>query len=170
MDLFRGAERLMRMDDAAWRRHANPWSVWTRFTCLPFLVFAVWSRDWIGVWALIPVALALLWIWANPRAFPPPARFDSWASKGVLGERIFLQHRPEIARHHRQAALVLGLLSLPGVLIMIWGLYVLWWEGAVFGMILAALPKIWFVDRMVWIYDDWVRAGHRVPGLEESDV
>ncbi|WP_300055799.1 DUF6653 family protein [uncultured Roseobacter sp.] len=170
MDIFRGAERLMRMDDAAWRRHANPWSVWTRFACLPLLVLAIWSRVWIGAWALIPVALALLWIWVNPRAFPPPVRYDNWASKGVFGERIFLEHRAEIPRHHRQVALVLGFLSLPGVVIMIWGLYALWWEGVVFGMILGVLPKVWFVDRMVWIYDDWVRAGRSVPGLEARDV
>lgn len=159
------------MDDAVWLRHANPWSVWTRMlTTLPLLVLAVWSRDWIGVWAVIPVALALLWIWVNPRAFPPPVRLDSWASKGVMGERIFLRHRSEIATHHRRMALMLGALSLPGLLVMLWGLYALWWEGAVFGAILTALPKIWFVDRMVWIYEDWVRAGRAVPGMETQDV
>lgn len=171
MDIFKGAERLMSMDDAIWLRHANPWSVWTRMlTALPLLVLAIWSRVWLGAWALVPVMLALLWIWINPRAFPPPQRLDSWASRGVLGERIFLSHRGEIAAHHRRIAGVLSALSLPGAVIMIWGLYALWWEGAVFGMILTALPKIWFVDRMVWIYDDWVRAGRAVPGLESLDV
>jgi hypothetical protein len=28
-----------------WMRHANPWSVWTRFAVLPLLILAVWSRD-----------------------------------------------------------------------------------------------------------------------------
>lgn len=171
MNIFAAAERVMSMDDAVWRRHANPWSVWTRMlTCLPLLVLAIWSRVWLGVWALIPVALALFWIWFNPRAFPPPERLDSWASKGVLGERVFLSHRGEIAAHHLRVAQVLSLLSLPGALIMIWGLWVFWWEGALFGMIGAALPKIWFVDRMVWIYEDWRRAGHPVPGEEHADV
>jgi hypothetical protein len=41
----------------SWMRHANPWSVWTRFAVLPLLVLAVWSRDWIGWWSLAGVAL-----------------------------------------------------------------------------------------------------------------
>ena len=29
----------------SWMRHANPWSVWTRFAVLPLLILAVWSRE-----------------------------------------------------------------------------------------------------------------------------
>lgn len=170
MDLFAAAERLMGMDDATWRRHANPWSVWSRaLVTLPMLILAIWSRVWIGGWALLPVALALGWIWWNPRAFPEPAHFNTWASKGVLGERVFLEHRDEIAPHHVQAAKVLSVLSLPGALIMIWGLWALWWEGAVFGAVLTALPKIWFVDRMVWILQDRRAAGQPVPGVADDE-
>ena len=43
----------MRMDDATWRRHANPWSVWTCATVLPVIIFAVWSRVWIGRWRFL---------------------------------------------------------------------------------------------------------------------
>ncbi len=171
MDFFAGAERLMGMDDRVWRRHANPWSGWTRMlTTLPFLVLAIWSRVWIGWWALLVVAVALLWIWWNPRAFPEPRRFDNWMSKGVLGERVFLEHREEVAAHHRRAAYVLGWLSVPGSVVMVWGLIALWWEGAVFGAILTALPKVWFVDRMVWIFEDWRREGRDVPGMEAHEL
>ena len=38
----------------AWMRHANPRSVWTRFTCVSLVVLAVWSRDWIGWYCLDP--------------------------------------------------------------------------------------------------------------------
>ena len=31
IDVYRFSERLMAMDDATWVRHANPWSVYTRF-------------------------------------------------------------------------------------------------------------------------------------------
>lgn len=161
----------MSMDDQAWLRHANPWSGWTRMlTCLPLLALAIWSRVWLGIWALFPIALSILWIWINPRAFPPPKDLNNWMSKGVMGERIFLNHRAEVAPHHRQAATVLSLLSLPGAVVMIWGLYALWWEGVVFGVILTALPKIWFVDRMVWVCENWVDAGRIIPGLEREDV
>ncbi|MEM9795141.1 MAG: DUF6653 family protein [Pseudomonadota bacterium] len=164
MDIFRGAERLMAMDDAAWLRHANPWSGLTRFTVLPLLVLAIWSRVWLGWGALVPIVLALGWNWLNPRLFDAPARFDHWMSRAVLGERIFLDHRTEIAAQHVRAATALTWLSLPGVVVLVWGLWALWWEGAVFGTVLSILPKLWFCDRMVWIHDDWVRAGRPVPG------
>ena len=37
------------MTDEVWRRHANPWSVWTRYLAGPILILAVWSRFWIEV-------------------------------------------------------------------------------------------------------------------------
>lgn len=171
MDVFRGAERLMSMDEASWRRHCNPWSGWTRMaTTLPLLSFAIWSRVWLGWWALIPVALALLWIWINPRAFKAPARFDHWMSKGVLGERVFIEHRAQIPAHHLIAAKILSALSVPGAVLMIWGLIVLWWEAVIFGMFLTIIPKVWFVDRMVWILQDWRAAGGAVPGVNADEL
>ena len=170
-DLFAAAERLMQMDDRTWRRHCNPLSGWSRMlTALPLLCLAIWSRVWLGWFALGPVALACLWIWWNPRAFAEPMRFDAWMSKGVLGERIFLENRPALPAHHIKAAQALSALSVPGAVVIIWGLVTLWWEGALFGMILTALPKIWFVDRMVWIFEDWRRTGRPVPGMQEHEL
>ncbi len=53
--------RLFGLEGEAWMRHANPASVWTRFAALPLLALALWSRVWIGWWALLPVAAALAW-------------------------------------------------------------------------------------------------------------
>lgn len=164
MDLMRGAERLMRMDEEAWRRHANPLSGLTRFSVLPLLALAVWSRAWIGWWCLAPIAGALAWNWINPRLFAPPERLDRWMSRAVLGERIYLGHRADVAPHHRRAATWLALASLPGLVVLVWGLAALWWEGAVFGTVLTIVPKVWFCDRMVWIHADWTAAGRAVPG------
>lgn len=135
---------------------------------LPLFCLAVWSRVWLGWAALLPVGLTLAWVWVNPRAFPEPARFDAWMSRGVLGERVYLEHRGDIASHHRRAATFLAWASLPGVLVMAWGLFVLWWEGVVFGMILTGLPKLWFLDRMVWILQDWHAMGRAVPGVSDD--
>lgn len=169
MKLAVWAERLMGMDDAIWARHANPWSGWTRMaTGLPLLTLAIWSRVWLGSGAFIAVIAAGAWIWLNPRVFPAPRSINNWMSKGVYGERIYLAHKADLPKHHQRAALVLGWLTLPGIVITAWGLSALWWEGAVFGTVLAMLPKIWFVDRMVWIFDDWQRAGRKVPGLAEG--
>ena len=164
MDVFAAAERLMRMDDRAWARHANPLSGLTRFTVLPLIVLALWSRVWIGWWCLVPLAAALAWNWVNPRLFAPPARLDHWMSRAVLGERVFIEHRDAVPAHHRRAANVLALASVPGLLVLVWGVAALWWEGAVFGTVLTVLPKVWFCDRMVWLHDDWVAGGRPVPG------
>ena len=166
-DVFRGAERLMTMDDRAWRRHANPWSGWTRFlTTLPLLALAVWSRVWLGWWASVPVALALLWIWANPRVFPEPARFDAWISRAVLGERLFIARRAEVPKHHVRAARILALLSLPGAFVFVWGLWALWLDWVIFGLALAVLPKAWFCDRMVWMLSEREAMERAAPGTE----
>ena len=155
MDLFKGAERSMGMDDAPWARHANPLSVWTRFTCLPLLILAIWSRIWLGWGALLLVALAILWTWWNPRAFPAPKRTDGWASKGTFGERVFLNRKTiPIPEHHRKWALFLGFLSATGLPPLIWGLWSLDVALTILGVVLLVLPKVWFVDRMVWLYED----------------
>ncbi|WP_299656103.1 DUF6653 family protein [uncultured Tateyamaria sp.] len=154
-DIYRAAERLMGMGNADWRRHANPLSVWTRFTCLPLMVLVIYARQWIGWWALPLFLLTAVWTWSNPRAFPPPADFGSWASRGTLGERIFLaRDRYDVAPHHIRAAHGLTGLSAVGVLPLIYGLIVLNPWATLFGLVATILPKVWFVDRMVWIHAD----------------
>jgi hypothetical protein len=76
------------MSDDTWRRHAHPWSVYTRFAAIPPLVLAIWSRAWIGWWSLAPLALVVIWLWLNPRVFPPVHAPTRWASKGIYGEKI----------------------------------------------------------------------------------
>ena len=155
MQPLKALERLMAMDEATWARHANPWSVWTRMSCLPLLALAVWSRVWLGWWALLPLALAVAWTWFNPRAFPPPVRTDNWASKGTFGERVFLNRKAiPIPRHHEVAAKALAALSAPGLAVLIYGLAVLDLWATLCGLVATMLPKLWFVDRMVWLYDD----------------
>jgi hypothetical protein len=58
------------MTDEAWQRHANPWSVYTRFAAILLMILAAWSRVWIGWWALLPVAAAIVCLWLNPHIFP----------------------------------------------------------------------------------------------------
>lgn len=159
MKLMHAAERLMGMSDEVWLRHANPLSVWTRFSCLPVLVLAIWSRDWFGAGATIPIALALAWIWYNPRAFAPPVSWDNWASKGTLGERVYLRHRDNVADHHVRAATTLAGASAIGIPPLIYGLWVFDLGWTLLGLVGTILPKFWFVDRMVWIWQDFEQSG-----------
>lgn len=167
MDIYRAAERAMAMDESVWRRHANPLSVYTRMAIGPALALAIFARDWIGGWFLLPVALLVAWTWLNPRAFPAPENYDNWASLGVLGERWFLARRNvDLPRHHMRAMTLLTALSLLGFIPLGWGLWALdpGWTFA--GTLLMIGPKIVFIDRCVWLFADMT--GHvRGTGLTE---
>lgn len=155
MDLFERAERLMGMTDAVWARHASPWSVYTRFTMLPLFALAVWARTWVGGWSWALVALVLVWVWLNPRVFPVPRYTDTWAAKGTFGERVFLNRKTiPIPDHHLRWGLGLGCLSALGLPPFAYGLWAFDLWATLLGMVLIVLPKVWFVDRMVWLYDD----------------
>ena len=155
MSIERVAERLFSMEEEVWLRHANPWSVWTRYPCLPLLCLAVWSRDWIGWYCLLPVTLICCWIWLNPRVFSKPVSTDNWASKAVLGERVLLNEpKADIPQHHLKMIRVLkGLMTL-GAIATFTGLFLLDFVLTLFGVTLTIVCKTWFLDRMVWLYQD----------------
>ncbi len=145
----------MSMDDATWARHSNPWSVYSRFTCLPLIVLAIYSRVWIGGWCVVPLALALLWTWVNPRLFAPPSSTDNWASKGVMGERIFLNRKENpVPRRYHRIAIITTLASVIGMVILIYGLWVISVPLMLIGLLAAITPKVFFVHRMVALFDE----------------
>lgn len=144
------------LTDENWMKHANPISVWTRYSVLPIIVLALWSRIWIGWWCLIPVGLSVLWMFFNPVAFKKPKSTKNWASKAVLGERIYLNRdKVKIPDHHCVPLYkILNSISLAGLILTIWSIvhYEVW--GAVLGVTMIYLGKSWFLDRMVWLYED----------------
>lgn len=156
MTLERKIAAAFNMSEDAWARHANPWSVWTRVTtALPLFILAVWSRVWLGWLSLIPVAIAVVWIWLNPRIFPKPRSTNNWASKGVFGERVWLNRdKIPVPQHHRHVPNILTSVSALGMVFVIWGLVVLHIWSTLLGTALIYLGKLWFVDRMVWLYQD----------------
>lgn len=143
-------------DDESWLKHANPWSVWTRFITLPFLVLAVWSRAWIGWYCLIPISILVIWIIFNPRLFGKPASFDSWGSRAVLGERFYINEYSAIPVQHKPLILILirSVLQTISGLVLAVGLWELNKYNTLYGMALVYLSKMWFLDRMVWLYED----------------
>ncbi len=155
MDLTRFAERLMKMDDESWRRHSNPWSVYTRFSILPLMSLAFYSKEWIGYYSLLPILLSFIWIWLNPRLFNAPNQTNNWASMGTFGERIYLARNTQtIPQHHLKAAYWLQILSAIGLPIFIYALYSLNIWALILGNVWIMVFKAWFVDRMVWLYMD----------------
>jgi hypothetical protein len=141
------------LDEKGWERHSNPWSVWTRFTVLPILILAIWSRVWFAEWSLIIIAAAILWMWLNPRLFPKPDSTNNWASMGVMGERVWLnRNKILIPEHHRLIPHLINLGAVFGLIFLIWGLIVLDVWMTLLANVTVQLSKLWFIDRMVWLY------------------
>ena len=151
--------RLFAMDEATWSRHANPWSVWTRTSGLPLLLAAIWSHAVLGWGALLPLAAVLAWIWLNPRAFRPPRSTDSWASRATFGERLWLERkRRVIPRRHRYVPTILAAVSGVGFALALAAAVALAFWPMMTGLALCLLAKLWFCDRMVWLYEDMAAA------------
>lgn len=143
------------MTDPVWDRHANPWSGLTRLPILPLMALTIHARVWIGLWFLAPLALLLLWIWANPRIFAAPASTRHWISRAVLGERVWLNSETvPIPDHHARAAARLSMLSLAALVPLAWGLWHLDVWATVLGCTVAVMAKLWLLDRMTWLYAD----------------
>lgn len=147
--------RVHRMDDTAWERHANPWSGWTRSVSLPALALILWNRDALGVWTWILVAAVVVWIWINPRLFPPPSDRDAWMTRATFGERVWLNRNAvPVPLHYRRAIGVILAITVSGLPLLGWGLYTMNGWATLFGLALSLLGKFWFLDRMVWLYGD----------------
>ena len=148
----------------AWRRHANPWSVYTRIPIPVLLVAAIWSRAWIGWWSLVPVGLVLIWTLVNPRVFPAPRSLYSWASRSVLGETVWARRKDApVTPRHRVAPVVLSIVSAVGLPFLVWGLIVLDPWITAFGLAVQTAGKLWFLDRMALLHDDVSSAGEGAP-------
>lgn len=158
--------KVFAMSEKVWRRHANPWSVYTRIPALIPLTLAIWSRTWIGAWA-IPLCLAVIaWLWWNPRMFPPPSSHENWASQAVFGERIWLNRgEVPVAKSHEGLIRLLTVISSLGLPFLVWGLWALAIWPTLLGLTIIFLGKLWFCDRMVWLLQDTYRSD---PAYAES--
>jgi hypothetical protein len=149
--------RLFGLRDEHWMRHANPVSVWTRFAVVPLLVLAVWSRVWIGWWSVLAVVGALVFMVVNPLLFPVPRSTRNWASKGVLGERLWGERTtvtlPPQFRSPR-VAWVTALWQVLGLAVLVYGLVRLDLVATLAGMALTQCAKAWYIDRAVLLFED----------------
>ena len=148
--------KLFGLEGDKWMRHANPWSVGTRFAVLPLLALSVWSRDWIGWWSLILITLSVVFLMTNPLLFPPPRSTRNWASKGVFGERVYANRTEvEIPPQYRSPVpVVANALSAVGMSTLVYGLVVLNPLAVVAALVIQQTAKSWYIDRMVLLYED----------------
>lgn len=148
--------KLMSMDEAAWERHANPFSVWSRaITGLPVILGAIWSIRPFGWWSILFILSACFWIWINPRLFSVPKHTDNWASKVTFGERIWLNRKfQEIPAHHANWAFALSLIAGIGFIVAVVSAYLNLLLPTLVGGVISWFGKMWFCDRMVWLFHD----------------
>jgi hypothetical protein len=148
--------RLFGLQGDSWMRHANPWSVWTRFAVLPLLAVSIWSRDWIGWWCLIPVALSLVFMVVNPLLFPEPRSTRNWTSRAVFGERLWADCNrvalPEQFRTSKVPAVAQSI-QVVGMAVLVYGLVELDLLTVVTGTVLTQTAKAWYLDRMVLLFE-----------------
>lgn len=71
------------MDDfyaRVFRRHAHPFSAWSRLLSAPLLLVPLWTRRW---WLYVPIGT---WFAVNPVMTPPARDMSSFATRAILGE------------------------------------------------------------------------------------
>ena len=155
MKLLIKITELFGLNDETWLQHSNPWSVWTRMVILPLLAVAIWSHIWIGWYSVGLVSILIFWTWINPRFFGKPITTKHWASKAVFGERVWLRNNElPIPAHHLRAITILNIITGSGLPFLAWGLYELHIWSVLLGLTLVISGKLWFLDRMVWVYED----------------
>ena len=152
----------------AWMRHANPRSVWTRFTCVSLVVIAVWSRAWIGWYCLIPIGLAVAWTLLNPRLFGVPASTRNWASRSVFGERIWTDRRstPVPDQFDSLVPNLANAYSCIGLAMLVYGLVTLNVWITIAGIVIVHGGKLWYLDRMVLLFEDVKQRDTTIAGWE----
>jgi hypothetical protein len=148
--------RVFGLEGEQWMRHANPLSVWSRFSCVSLLALAVWSRTWIGWFCLVPLVLTWAWMMLNPRLFPEPRSTRSWASKGVFGERIWSSGaRATLPQQFRsRIPNLVNLYSAIGLGLLVYGLVTFNLLAVVSGILITHGGKLWYIDRMVLLFED----------------
>lgn len=144
------------LNDHSWMKHSNPWSVATRFTVLPFGILAAWSRVWVEDWWYLALGISLIWMFINPHLFSKPRSTKNWASRCVLGERIYIRRdKIDLPLHHKTPVFqVANITAGIGLLMSIYGVVILSLPYIFIGIFLTIIGKCWFLDRMVWLYLD----------------
>jgi len=138
-----------------WRKYTNPWSIWVRFFILPMLIVSMWSRVWLDQWSLILIVMTLAWIWFNPRIALSKKTKNVWAMQAILGERLWLDRQNNlIPEHHFFVITALQIIVIVSFLTCVVGIVLLNKWLTFFGLCFTYIGMCWFLDRMVWLYND----------------
>ena len=124
-----------------WKRHSNPWSVWTRILSYPLVYVPFWNRNWKQG------AAVAAWFAANPVLFPETKSDESWATRGVLGEQLWTAERP------RDLSTLINSVSAAFFAGGLLATYRRRFWPMAFCAVVALLLKLWYIDRMTFYYE-----------------
>lgn len=130
------------VDRLFWSGHANPWSVWTFVLAYPTLVYAIYRRH------RPLLAGTLLFVALNPVLAPPPADDRAWATRVVLGERVWLEEGVGPSRD-----LLFAALAAPIYLFTLGSAAQRRPVRTAFGVVASMVAMLLFFDRMAGRYD-----------------
>jgi hypothetical protein len=142
--------------EQSWKRHSNPWSVWTRILSYPLAYVPVWNRSWKQG------AVVGAWFTANPLIFPAPEDDSSWATRCVLGEQLWTAKR---RRDFPMALNAASAVFYAGALLAAYKRR--FWPMMFFGGT-SYLLKLWFLDRMTFYYEE--HREREEPPKEEAEA
>jgi Family of unknown function (DUF6653) len=97
----------------------------------------------------------MAWMLLNPRVFSRPRSTKSWASKAVLGERIWIEAARSslpVAFRSRVPAVVEWYQAL-GLPFIVYGLVTFDVVAAFTGVLIVQRGKLWYLDRMVLVFE-----------------
>jgi hypothetical protein len=144
------------LTEKSWKRHSNPWSVWTRILSYPLAYVPVWNRSWKQG------AVVGAWFTANPVIFPSPEDDSSWATRCVLGEQLWTAKR---RRDFPMALNAASAVFYAGALLAAYKRRL--WPLMFFGGT-SYLLKLWFLDRMTLYYEQ--HREREEPPKEEAEA
>jgi hypothetical protein len=95
-----------------------------------------------------------VWMWINPRTFRRTESMDNRASRGVSGQRVWLNRDvTPVPQRHRIAPHVLNGVTAIGTAFGVWGL-ITSCLAHLAGLGADLLRPALVFDRMVWLYED----------------
>jgi len=127
-----------------WRRHTNPLSGWSRIIAFFVFPLPIWYHNWFGLGAL------LLFFAINPILFSIPKNTNSWMSKSILGEELWTKK----GLFQKDFPTVLNLFNGLFFFVMIYAAYFKLLEVTFFSTLLSSVFKLWYLDRMVYLYQE----------------
>lgn len=131
------------MSEVLWSRHANPWSVWTAVVAFPLLILALFRRN------RLLLGIVLLFVPVNLMLFRPPPDDRAWATRVVLGERVWLDRG---VLPSREAAIAAA--SAPVYLATFGAALRKSRWGTLGGTMISMVLMLRFFARMVRLYDE----------------